>query len=463
MAETPSLTNFAVYAQSANFLIFNLQFAGILARNLPIDKPANCRDANPQMAVNPTMLSRNLSVGLEEALADTPVVCLLGPRQSGKSTLARSLAPDRAYIDLDDDALAETALNDPAGFVRGLPENVTLDEVQRVPEIMRALKVAVDADRRPGRFILTGSANLLLLPRASESLAGRIEILRLHPLTESEKERSPGRFLANWLNGELAPEIREPSSSGSITIPQRLLAGGYPEVRARSPQRARSWHRNYLQTLFERDASDISTIRDSSQLHKLIRRLALQSGSILNRSSLGRDLGMDRDTVNHYIEVLERLFLLRMLPAWHRNRGKRLVKSAKPHLTDTGLAGALMDLRAEDWNARRQDFGHLLETFVVQQLIAQAGWTDPTLDFYHYRDRDQIEVDCVIEQGSRIWGVEVKTARSVNAADLKGLHRLADQVGDDFQSGIIFYAGDSILPTGDERFLAVPISKLWEM
>lgn len=428
-----------------------------------VDKPANCRNRNLHMATELSILPRGLRAGLEEALEDTPVICLLGPRQAGKSTLAQSLAPDRAYIDLDDDALAETAFSDPAGFVRGLPDRVTLDEVQRVPEILRALKVAVDADRRPGRFILTGSANLLLLPRASESLAGRMEILRLHPLTESEKETSPGRFLATFLGGGLEPEIRQASRGDPLDLPRRLLAGGYPEVRTRSTERARSWHRNYLQTLFERDAPEISTIRDSSRLHRLITRLALQSGSILNSSSLARDLDMDRDTVSHYIEVLERLFLLRMLPAWHRNRGKRLVKSPKPHLMDTGLAGTLMDLRAEDWNARRQDFGHLLESFVLQQLIAQAGWTDPGLLFHHYRDRDQVEVDCVISQGRRVWGVEVKTARAVNPSDLKGLHRLADNAGADFQSGIIFYSGDSIIPTGDNRFLAVPISKLWEL
>jgi predicted AAA+ superfamily ATPase len=332
-----------------------------------------------------------------------------------------------------------------------------------LPEILRAIKVAVDADRRPGRFILTGSANLLLLPKASESLAGRMEILRLHPLTESEKERARGRFLETFLSGELLPEIRESAGTDPFEIPRRLLAGGYPEVRNRSPRRAQSWHRNYLQTLFERDAFEVSTIRNSSQLNKLISRLALQSGSILNRSSLGRELDMDRETVNHYIEVLERLFLLRLLPAWHRNRVKRLVKSPKPHLMDTGLAGTLMDLRADDWNERRQQFGHLLESFVVQQLIAQAGWTDPGLHFHHYRDRDQVEVDCVISQGSRVWGVEVKTARSVKPSDFNGLHRLADQAGSEFQSGILFYTGDSILPTGDDRFLAVPISKLWEL
>jgi len=414
------------------------------------------------MAAVPNLLPRSLHAGLAEAVLDTPVICLLGPRQCGKSTLARSLAPDRRYIDLDQDDLVATALADPAGFVHGLPNQVTLDEVQRAPEILRAIKVSVDADRRPGRFLLTGSANLLLLPRASESLAGRMEILRLHPLTESEKEENPGRFLETFLAGELAPEIREAYQGDPLDLPHRLLAGGYPEVLGRSPQRRNTWHCNYLKTLFERDAAEISNIRDSTQLHTLITQLALQSGSLLNRISLSRDLDMDRETVNHYIEVLERLFLVSILPAWHRNRGKRLVKSPKPHLFDTGLAGTLMDLRADDWNSRRPDFGHL-ESFVVQQLIAQSGWTDPTLQFHHYRDRDQVEVDCVIGRGNKVWGVEVKTARSVNSSDFNGLRRLADQAGDDFQSGIVIHTGDSILPTGDDRFLGVPIGKLWEL
>lgn len=414
------------------------------------------------MSATDSMLPRSLRGSLDEALQDTPVVCILGPRQCGKSTLAKAYAPERPYFDLDDDNLTETALNDPTGFVRGLPEKVTLDEVQRAPEILRAIKVAVDANRSAGRFILTGSANLLLLPRASESLAGRMEILRLHPLTESEKEEKPGAFLETLLTDGFRPEIRE--SSGEPTdLPRRLMTGGYPEVRKRSPQRIPAWHRNYLQTLFERDAHEISTIRDSGQLLRLLTKLALQSGTLLNKSSLGRDLDMDRDTVDHYLEVLQRLFLLRLLPAWHRNRSKRLVKSPKVHLMDSGLAATLMDLRAADWNTRREDFGHLLESFAVQQLIAQAGWTDSSLLFHHYRDRDQIEVDCVITQGSRTWGVEVKASRSVTASDYKGLKTLADQAGENFRSGIILYSGDSILPSGDKRFLAVPISKLWEL
>lgn len=414
------------------------------------------------MDATTSLLPRSLRPALDESLRDTPVVCLLGPRQCGKSTLARTYAPGRTYLDLDEDNLTETALNDPSGFVRGLPEKVTLDEIQRAPEILRALKVAVDADRSPGRFILTGSANLLLLPRASESLTGRMEILRLHPLTESEKEQVPGAFLETFLSGGFSPEVRE-SSSGRSDLPERLTTGGYPEALGRAPHRITVWHRNYLQTSFEKDAPEISTIRDTSQLLKLTTKLALQSGSLLNKSALSRDLNLDRETVDHYLEVLERLFFLRLLPAWHRNRSKRLVKSPKVHLTDSGLAATLMDLRPDDWNTRRADFGHLLESFVVQQLVAQAGWTDPTLQFHHYRDRDQVEVDCVITQGSRTWGVEVKASRSVTPMDYKGLKRLAEQAGDQFQSGIILYSGDSILPSGDRRFLAVPLAKLWEI
>jgi predicted AAA+ superfamily ATPase len=365
-------------------------------------------------------------------------------------------------LDLDEDNLADTALQDPSGFVRGLPERVTLDEVQRAPEILRAIKVAVDRHRSPGRFILTGSANLLLLPRASESLAGRMEILRLHPLTESEKEENPGHFLQTLLTTGFVTEIKE-GIDDPTDLPIRLVTGGYPEIRNRSPHRVPVWHRNYLQTIFEKDAPEVSNIRDSSQLLRMITKLALQSGSLLNKSALSRDLDLDRETVDHYLQVLEKLFLLRLLPAWHRNRSKRLVKSPKVHLMDSGLGATLMDLRIDDWNHRREAFGHLLESFVVQQLIAQAGWTDPSVLFHHYRDRDQVEVDCVITQGRRIWGIEVKASRSIKANDYHGLRRLAEQAGKDFQSGIVLYSGDSILPGTDKRFLAVPISKLWEL
>lgn len=411
----------------------------------------------------PSYLPRRMHAALEEALADTPVVCVLGPRQIGKSTLVQRFAPDRAYISLDDASFALTAKSDPVGFVNGLPDFITLDEVQQIPELMPAIKLAVDRDRRPGRFLLTGSANLLLLPTLSESLAGRMEIIRLHPLAESEKQQQAGNFLENFLAGKLQAEIRPSDPDSAHTLARQLLAGGYPEAFRRSPARARVWHRQYLEAIMERDVKSVAQIRDIEGLARTLELLAQQSGALLNVSRLGDALSIARATVDHYLAVLQRLFLIRLIPAWHRNHAKRLVKAPKVHLTDSGLAATLMDLHGQDWNSHRERFGHLLETFVVQQLAAQAAWTDPALKLFHYRDKDQVEVDCVLTRGSRVWGVEVKASQSISKQESRGLVRLAEQAGEDFQRGIVFYGGNSIIRLGDDRFFAVPISKLWEL
>ena len=404
---------------------------------------------------------RSIRRMLKLALTDTPVVALLGSRQSGKSTLVRALTPDRAYVTLDEEPMLRTAREDPLGFIAALPACVTLDEVQRAPGLLLAIKASVDSDRRPGRFLLTGSANLLLLPKVGDSLAGRIEFVQLHPLTESEKERRPGALLREFLAGDLAPRIAGNKAARSGDLLERLLRGGYPEAIARSPGRARQWHRQYLRTVLERDVADVARVRDAAELGRLLEIIALRGAGLLNLSALGGDLGMRRETIDQYLSVLERLFLLRRLPAWHRNEAKRLIKMPKIHLADSGLAATLAGLEAEDWTAQRQRFGHLLESFVVQQLAAQAGWTDPDLRFWHYRDKDQVEVDLVITRGRKTWGVEVKSAATVTPADGNGLRRLAEQCGDDFQAGMIMYAGSSTLPTADQRILAVPLSELW--
>jgi uncharacterized protein len=400
---------------------------------------------------------------VEAALADTPVVAVLGPRQVGKSTLVRELAPERPFFDLDVAAYGETAAADPAGFIDGLPPVVTLDEVQRVPELMRAIKVAVDRDRRPGRFLLTGSANLLLLPQLSDSLAGRMEVVHLQPLTEAEKGRAGGKFLETFLAGGIEPEIRPADGTATGDLVTRLLQGGFPEACTRTVDRARAWHRQYLQAVMERDVRDVAKVRDVHDLRRVLELLAGQSASLLNVSNVSRSLGIARVTVDHYLEVLKRLFLIRLLPAWHRSASKRLVKAPKVHLLDSGLTATLMGLQAADWNGKRESFGDLLESMVLQQLVAQAGWTDPAIQFWHYRDKDQVEVDCVITRGSRVWGIEVKASQSVDASDAKGLRRLAEQAGSDFAGGIVFYSGTSVLPLCDGAFLAVPISKLWTL
>lgn len=402
-----------------------------------------------------------MATPLAEAMTDTPVVCLLGPRQSGKSSLVRRAFPERAYVTFDDTALREAAAGDPTGFVAKLPDVVTLDEVQRTPGILPAIKMAVDESRRSGRFLLTGSANLLLLPSVSESLAGRMEIVRLHPLTEAEKERRPGRFLQELLARSLKSRIVQGDADPSDLI-DRLLRGGYPEASRREHlTRVRQWHRDYLTSLIERDAHDVANLRNLDHLARLLTLLSGRTAGLLIVETLARQLAIRRETVQNNLAALERLFLIRRLAAWHRNQARRLVKAPKIHLVDSGLAATLAGLEPEDWNTRREHFGHLLESFVVQQIIAQAGWTDPDLHFWHYRDKDQVEVDLVITHGRKTWGVEVKAGATVRSADSQGLRRLADQCGKDFQGGAILYAGTSTLPTTDARVLAVPLTDLW--
>ena len=310
--------------------------------------------------------------------------------------------------------------------------------------------------------MLTGSANLLLLPRLADSLAGRMEIVHLHPLTEAEKERNPGRFLEAFLSGRLKPEIRAESPDGGNLV-RRLMVGGFPETRTRTIQRAQAWHRQYIRAVIDRDVKDVAKVRDAHELQRLLDLLAHQTGSLLNVSNLSQDLGLARATVDHYLEVLQRLFLVRILPAWHPSAAKRLVRAPKLHVVDSGLASTLLNLGQEDWNIRRGAFGGLMESMVLQQLVAQAGWTDPSLRFWHYRDKDQVEVDCVITRGARIWGVEVKAGRSASESDTKGLRRLAQRSGSDFVGGIVLYSGNSVVPLGDGAFLGVPVARLWEM
>lgn len=408
-----------------------------------------------------SLYPRTIATALMEALADTPVVSLLGARQSGKTTLALTVAPDRPYISLDEQNYFQTAVMDPVGFVDSLPEFVTIDEIQRVPALMPAIKRSVDRDRRAGRFLLTGSANLLLLPQVSDSLAGRMEVIRLQPLTESEKERLPGTFLRDFLNGQFKPEIAGTNGLSGPSLPERLVAGGYPEPLTRSCSRVRQWHRQYVRSIIERDIKDIARIRQVEDVARLFELLSLRTATLLNASSLAQTLGLNRATVEHYLLLLERLFLVRRLPPWHRHAARRLVKTPKVHLVDSGLAATLAGIAESDWLERRELMGHLLESFVVQQIITQGSWTDPDLRFWHYRDKDKVEVDLVVTRARAVWGVEIKAAASVSERDARGLQRLAAHSGTDFRGGILIYTGADKLTVGKSRFLAVPIHELW--
>jgi predicted AAA+ superfamily ATPase len=409
------------------------------------------------------LFNRPLAAALRTALKDTPVVCVLGPRQSGKSTLVQTLKPNYAYITFDDAATLAFAQNDPTGFVAALADPVILDEVQRVPELLRTIKQSVDRDRRPGRFILTGSANLLLLPKLGDSLAGRMEVIQLQPLTAAEQARKTGGFLAALLAGRLKPAVGAARDDNPLAVAERVIAGGFPEAIARTPARARMWHREYVRTMVDRDVQDVARVRDSREIARLLELLALRNAELLNVTTLSNELDLRRETIESYLTICERLFLIRRLAPWHRHESKRLIKTPKIHVIDSGLAATLADLSAADWTARRDRFGHLLESFVVQQLIAQSGWTDPDLRFWHYRDKDQVEVDLVITRGRQTWGIEVKAAATATPSDGRGLRKLAEQSGKDFQGGVLLYAGADTMTLGRKDCLAAPLARLWDM
>jgi predicted AAA+ superfamily ATPase len=405
-------------------------------------------------------LPRQAAAVLSRALQHSPVVCLLGPRQCGKSALAARLAPARPYLTFDDDTLLAAAQADPGGFVAGLPAIVTLDEIQRAPALLRAITLAVDRSRRPGRFLLTGSADLLTLPTVSESLAGRMEIVRLHGLTEAEKRRRPGRFLERLLGGSFRTRVAADAPAPRDLV-RRLLEGGFPEAMRRPASRLRQWQRAYVEALVERDARDVATLRNLNHLRSLLTMLALQTGQLLNVNGAAAHLGIRRETVENHLAALERLFLVRRLPAWHLNDARRLVKAPKIHVVDSGVAAALAGLTENDWLTERERFGHLLESFVLEQLTAQAAATGAGVTFCHYRDKDQLEVDVVVTRGRKVWGVEVKAGSSVTDADGRGLRRLADAAGRHFERGVVLYGGASTLAGADRRIVHVPLNELW--
>ena len=404
-------------------------------------------------------IHRSLTAAILEALQDTPVVCLLGPRQCGKSTLAMHLDSDRMIISLDEARYLDTAKSDPDGFIDSLPQRVTLDEIQRAPEVLRSIKRSVDIDRSPGRFLLTGSANLLLLPNVDESLAGRMEVKRLQPFSESEKEGQPGKFLETLLTSGFKPAVRHTQQKDKVG--PRLLAGGYPEANRRLPGRARTWHREYIRSIVERDIRDIARVRDADNVARLLQLLAIRTGELQNTSALANELKISNITVERYLSVLERLFLVRRLPSWQKNHAKRLIKAPKFHVIDSGLSATLAGLDQDSWRDERSRMGHLLESFVVQQVISQSGWTEADVQFHHYRDKDQLEVDLVITQGKNTWGIEVKAASSVSTRDISGLKRLAEICGKGFRGGFVLYNGNDILRLGDDMYMAVPVSELW--
>lgn len=399
---------------------------------------------------------------LVEALGDTPVVLIHGPRQCGKTTLAQAVGEARgySYFNLDDDVTRAAAMADPVGFVGDLPERVVLDEVQRAPGIFAALKTAVDRRRVPGRFLLTGSADVLLVPTLADSLAGRMGIVRLHPLAQCELAEKPSRFLETLF--ERGFKAR-PAERLGPALAERIVAGGFPPALARSTsRRQQAWYRDYVESLVQRDVRNLARIASFDALPRLLTLAAGQTARLINVSDLASPFQLSRPTIRDYVTLLERVFLLEELPPWHSNRISRLIKTPKLHLTDTGVACALLGLDAASLHADRTFLGQLLETFVYQELRRQASWHEDELRFHHFRDKDGVEVDVVLERGGReLAGVEVKASATVTAADFRGLRKLADAAGKRFVGGVVLYDGETYAPFGEGMY-AVPIRALWE-
>ena len=414
---------------------------------------------------------RGIARRLQEALADTPVVLLNGPRQSGKTTLVRQFASDqRPYLTLDDATTSAAAREDPQGFIRRL-DGAVIDEVQRVPELLLAIKLAVDDRRRPGRFLLTGSADVMALPRVADSLAGRLEVLSLLPLAASELAGNPSDWLAA-LFASLAADAPPPSASADQAalevgeaLERRVLAGGYPEALRRVTEaRRQAWARSYLNAILLRDVRDIAAVDKLRSLPQLLTAMAQVCGQLCNYTQLGARLGLDGKTVNRYLTVLEQLFLIRRVPAWSANGLARVVKTPKLQFLDSGLLTALLGLRLAGIATNRTAFGPALECYVYAELLRMASWSGEAYDLLMYRDKDQLEVDVVIaNEVGQLVGVEVKASASVQAGHLAGLRRFASQAGDRFLGGVILYDGTHALPlatVAGRPIWALPLASL---
>lgn len=409
------------------------------------------------------MYTRHILPLLNHALADTPVVLLNGARQTGKSTLAQSLSAgkSRRYLTLDDQVTLAAAKGDPDGFIAGLNSPVTLDEVQRAPELFLAIKASVDRDRSPGRFLLTGSANVLLLPGIADLLAGRMEILSLWPLSNAEMADAPTVNLADWLFDGSMNSLSIPPCDRTQLV-ERLLCGGFPEAVSRSsPRRRTVWFNSYLQAVMQRDVRDLANIEQLTELPNLIQLLATRSANLLNFAEISRSSGISQTTLKRYFSLLETLFLVHRLQAWERNLGKRLVRAPKVFLPDSGLLAHLVELSPERLTTAAGLPGNLVETFVLSELLKHLAFSAKQLTLWHYRTQSNNEVDFILENRlGKLTGIEVKASHSVSSKDFNGLRHLKETEAQSFQRGIVLYGGRDVVPF-DAALFAVPLSMWW--
>lgn len=408
------------------------------------------------------MYRRNIFPKLIAALADTRVVLLNGARQVGKSTLVQQLVQERGgqYLTLDDPVIAELARTDPAALIGGTSGLIVIDEVQSAPALFPALKREVDRRPEPGRFLLTGSANVFMLPTAAESLAGRMEVLALEPLSQAEIETSPYNLVDALF--DTAPWARRTVRTDRADVVRRIVSSGFPEALGRAdPSRRDAWFRAYLASLLQRDVRDYANIEGLHDLPRLLSLLAARASSLMNMAEVSRATGIAHSTLRRYLALLEALFIVQPLPAWSANLGKRLVKAPKLHLIDAGLTAHLQGHADPVALSLSAQLGPLLETFAVQEVRRHLRSAETVATAWHFRTTAGREVDLVLEaSGQRVAGVEVKTSASVDQGDFRGLRELASAAGQGFARGIVLYTGEQLVPF-DEHLWAVPMGVLW--
>lgn len=408
------------------------------------------------------VLPRRAFAIAQEALADARVVIVNGARQSGKSTLAAQLgaAVDADWRTLDDPPTRQAAISDPRGFVESTGQMQIIDEAQRAPELLLAIKAVVDADPTPGQYLLTRSARLLAMRGVADALPGRTETIELWPLSQGEIDGTADGFIDAVF--EHGTSLRHDSELTRADYLQRVVRGGFPGAIGRPAQRRERFLDSYVADLINRDVIQLSEIQRGPEMRALVSMLAWRSGQVLVPGALANELSLTRDTIVRYLSLLEEVFLIKRIPAWSRNIGTRATAAPKVAFVDSGVAANL--LAQDEASLRRPDapVGGLLEGFVTMELARQLTWSHTRAELSHYRTRDGVEIDIVLEdRRRRVVAIEVKAGATVRAEDFNGIRHLASRIGDDLIAGIVLYTGDRTLSFGD-RFRAVPIGALWE-
>lgn len=413
------------------------------------------------------LIERRLLELVPDLMRDEPVVVLAGPRTVGKSTLLRGLAQvsNARVLDLDDPATRMLVADDLAFYVGG-PGPVFIDEFQHVPTVLDAIKAELNRDTRPGRFVLTGSTRYSALPRTAQSLTGRVHIQNVWPLSQRELGAVPGTFVGRLLDDPEAALPSAPSTTSRADYAARVLAGGLPAPLARTGDRSRArWFDNYISLVIERDLTELRDVRQAAVLARFLRRLASQTAQVLNVAAASRAEGLTPTTGEDYARLLEAVFGVHRLPAWGTTLSSRVNKLPKIHLVDTGLGGRLLGITARQIESRQPavmtEFGHLLETFAVNEVLAQAGWLDRGLTFGHYRTSDGHETDVVIEaDDGTVVAIEIKAGSTYRSSDLRGLAHLRDKLGHRFKAGYLLHTGDGAGRPEADLYVA-PLDILW--